>query len=77
VNQTILWFVLCLVFTVVYTFFRARWWLYLAIVFLDTTFLGALGLDDMTQLIALGIILVGFVVLDFLIFKRRRLASSG
>lgn len=76
-NQTILWFVLCLVFTVVYTFFRARWWLYLAIVFLDTTLLGALGLDDMTQLIALGIILVGFVVLDFLIFKRRRPASSG
>lgn len=76
-NQTILWFVLFLVFTVVYTFFRARWWLYLAIIFLDSTLLAALGLDDMTQLIALGIILVGFVVLDFLIFKRRRPPSSG
>jgi len=75
-NQTILWFALFLVFTVVYTFFRARWWLYLAIVFIDSTLLAALGLDNMTQLIALGIILVGFVILDLFIFKRRRPVSS-
>ncbi len=75
-NQTILWFVLFVIFTVVYTFFRARWWLYLAIIFLDATLMAALGLDDMTQLIAIGIMILGFVILDLLIFKRARPASS-
>ncbi|MGC8893951.1 MAG: hypothetical protein ACP5QG_03795 [candidate division WOR-3 bacterium] len=71
-NQTILWFVFFLVFTVIYTFFRARWWLYLAIILLDATVLAALGLDDMTQLIAIAIMILGFVVLDLVIFRHRR-----
>jgi|GEM_PF-1819080 ABC-type thiamin/hydroxymethylpyrimidine transport system permease subunit len=75
-NQTILWFALSVVFAVVYAFFRARWWLYLALVFLDSTLLAALGLDDMTQLLALGILLVGFLILDLLVFKRRKPVSS-
>ncbi len=76
-NQTILWFLLFLLFTAIYTFFRARWWLYLSIIFIDATLMAALGLDDITQLIAIGIMILGFVVLDLLIFKRKRPASSG
>ncbi|MEO0145558.1 MAG: hypothetical protein ABIM74_10690 [candidate division WOR-3 bacterium] len=75
--QAIIWFALALIFGVVYTLFRARWWLYLSVIFLDNTLLAALGLDNTTQLISLGLLIVGFVVLDLLIFKRKKPVSSG
>jgi len=70
-NLIILWLGLTVGFAFIFVFFRARWWLYLAVLFLDLTLLTTLGLDRLTQVIVLGILLVGFVLLDLFLFRRK------